>query len=101
MEKAALLGGEPIRRKSFPSWPQSDGRDLDHLKSVLDTNQWGGTIHGPKVTSFCQTWANYTDADHSVGMGSCTAGLELSLRAFGIGPVMRSLCQHIPLLLRP
>ena len=86
MEKAALLGGEPIRRKSFPSWPQSDGRDLDHLKSVLDTNQWGGTIHGPKVTSFCQTWANYTDADHAVGMGSCTAGLELSLRAFGIGP---------------
>ena len=86
MEKAALLGGQPIRKTGFPPWPQSDGRDLDHIKAVLDTSLWGGTIHGPRVTSFCETWAAFTDADHSVGMGSCTAGLELSLRAFGVGP---------------
>jgi len=58
MEKAALLGGQPLRKKPFPPWPQSDGRDLEHLKTVLETSQWGGTIHGPKVTSFCETWAH-------------------------------------------
>ena len=86
MEKLALLGGTPVRTRSFPPWPQSDGRDLNYLRDVLETSQWGGTIHGPKVTSFCDTFARYTDAAFGVGMTSCTAGLELALRAFDVGP---------------
>ncbi len=86
MDKAALLGGTPVRSEPFPSWPQSDGRELDHLREVLETSLWGGTIHGPRVTAFCDAFAEYSDARHGVGMGSCTAGLELSLRAFGVGP---------------
>ncbi len=86
MEKLALLGGTPVRTRPFPAWPQSDGRDLNYLRDVLETSQWGGTIHGPKVTSFCDTFACYTDAAFGVGMTSCTAGLELALRAFDVGP---------------
>ncbi len=84
--RCALLGGTPVRTRPFPPWPQSDGRDLAFVQSVLETSQWGGTIHGPRVTAFCETWADYCDAKFSVGMTSCTAGLELALRAFDIGP---------------
>ncbi len=86
MEKSALLGGTPVRMRPFPSWPQSDGRDLDYVREVLETSQWGGTIHGPKVTAFCEAFAHYSDAAYGVGMTSCTAGLELALRAFEVGP---------------
>jgi len=86
MDKAALLGGTPVRSEPFPSWPQSDGRDLDYLGEVLETSLWGGTIHGPRVAAFCNAFAKFSDARYGVGMGSCTAGLELSLRAFGVGP---------------
>ena len=86
MDKLALLGGTPVRTAPYPAWPQSDGRDLRYVKEVLDTNQWGGTIHGPKVTAFCETWADYSDAAFAVGVTSCTAGMELALRAFGVGP---------------
>ena len=57
MERAALLGGTPERTRSFPSWPQWDGRDLDYVRGGLETSEWGGTIHGPKVTAFCETFA--------------------------------------------
>ena len=86
MAACALLGGQPVRTRPFPAWPQSDGRDLGFLQSVLETSQWGGTIHGPKVTQFCETWADYCDAKFGIGMTSCTAGLELALRAFDVGP---------------
>lgn len=86
MDRLAVLGGKPVRMASYPAWPQSDGRDLKYLQEVLETSQWGGTIHGPKVTAFCETWARFTGSDFAVGMTSCTAGMELALRAFGIGP---------------
>ncbi|MDA0747234.1 MAG: DegT/DnrJ/EryC1/StrS family aminotransferase [bacterium] len=86
MDRAALLGGVPVRKKPFPAWPQSDGRDLKFLQGVLETSQWGGTIHGPKVQEICERYADFVDAGYGVGMASCTAGLELSLRAFDIGP---------------
>lgn len=86
MGKSALLGGTPVRTRPFPSWPQSDGRDLKYVREVLETSQWGGTIHGPKVTAFCERFARYSDAAYGVGMTSCTAGLELALRAFEVGP---------------
>ena len=86
MAKCALLGGTPVRTRPFPQWPQSDGRDIGPLREVLETSQWGGTIHGPKVTRFCETWASFTDAEFGIGMTSCTAGLELGLRAFDVGP---------------
>ena len=86
MDKPARLGGTPVRTQPYPPWPQSGGGEMPYLRGVLETSKWGGTIHGPKVTEFCATWARYTDAGHGVGMTSCTAGLELSLRAFGIGP---------------
>ncbi len=86
MDKPALLGGTPVRTAPYPAWPQSDGRDMKYLNEVLETSRWGGTIHGPKVTAFCQTWARYSDARFGVGLTSCTAGMELALRAFDIGP---------------
>ena len=86
MDKPALLGGTPVRSRPYPPWPQSDGRELDLVRDVLGTDRWGGTIHGPKVTAFCETFARYSDAAHGIGVTSCTAGLELALRAFDIGP---------------
>ena len=86
MDKPALLGRTPVRTRPYPPWPQSDGRELDYVGDVLDTDRWRGTIHGPKVTAFCETFARHSDAAHGIGVTSCTAGLELALRASGIGP---------------
>lgn len=45
-----------------------------------------GFILGPVVLKFEEEFAKYCEVDYAVGVSSGTAALELSLRAFGIGP---------------
>ena len=36
----ALLGGAPVRRTPFPSWPVADTREEDALLGVLRSGKW-------------------------------------------------------------
>lgn len=50
MEKLAILGGEPVRRKPFAKFPVFDERELVALREVLESGIWGG--YHPKVFEF-------------------------------------------------
>jgi dTDP-4-amino-4,6-dideoxygalactose transaminase len=53
---------------------------------VLQTLRSGWIGHGPLVERFERRLAGYVDAEHAVAVSSCTAALQLSLAAAGIGP---------------
>ncbi|MDR3621585.1 MAG: DegT/DnrJ/EryC1/StrS family aminotransferase [Paludisphaera borealis] len=83
--KPALLGGEPVRRASFPGWPRTDARDENNLLEVLRSGRWfrGG---GDKVNQFETAFAELTGAKHCVAVANGTSALTTTLSAIGVGP---------------
>jgi dTDP-4-amino-4,6-dideoxygalactose transaminase len=53
---------------------------------VLQTLRSGWIGHGPLVERFERRLAEYVGAEQAVAVSSCTAALQLSLAAVGIGP---------------
>jgi dTDP-4-amino-4,6-dideoxygalactose transaminase len=69
--------------KQIPfSPPDITEREIDE---VVDTLRSGWITTGPKTKLFEREIAAYCGAEKAVGLNSATAGLELSLRLFGIG----------------
>src|SRR3954454_8640183 len=68
----------------FPSWPQSDEREAELLRMVLDSPQWGG-FH-PFVAEFERSFAAYQHSRHGISAFNGTVTLELALTVLGIGP---------------
>ena len=56
------------------------------IHSVLDPLKSGWLVQGPKVKKFEEQWSDFTGAQHSIALTSCTSGLHLSLAAYGFGP---------------
>jgi len=83
MSKLAIDGGKPTRTKPFPGWPVWDEMELNALKGVLESGQWG--IGGKRVPEFEQKFASYVGAEFSVCVTSGTTGLEVALKAAGVG----------------
>lgn len=69
---------------NIPSWPQSDEREAELLRMVLDNPQWGG-FH-PFVTEFERSFAAYQHAQFGMAAFNGTVTLELALEVLGIGP---------------
>jgi len=84
MSKLAILGGEPIRTKSFPTWPVHNDDELNGLIEVLNSGKWGST-KGNRVKDFEQNYADYHNAKYGICVNSGTTALYISLRAAGIG----------------
>jgi dTDP-4-amino-4,6-dideoxygalactose transaminase len=84
-DKPALLGGKPIRREPFPSWPRYDQRDEKNLLDVLHSGKWfrGG---GECVNRFEAAYADLTGAKHCVATANGTSAIFTSLAAIGIAP---------------
>ena len=84
MNKLALLGGEPVRTKSFPDWPVYDEREEKALLEVLHSGMWGITPEDGFIEKFEIEFA----AAHHARFGRCVANgtlaLETALRAIGI-----------------
>lgn len=55
------------------------------ISSVLEPLNSGWLVQGPKVAEFEEKWSDFTGSDHSIAVASCTAALELSLAALGVG----------------
>jgi dTDP-4-amino-4,6-dideoxygalactose transaminase len=68
---------------TIPSWPQSDERELELLRVVLDSPQWGG-FH-PFIQQFEQSFSAYQHARHGIGAFNGTVTLEAALEVLGIG----------------
>ncbi len=79
----ALLGGTPVRRTPFPSWPVADAREEDALIRVIRSGRWN---RGENVSAFEKAYASLTGAKHCVATTNGTSALITSLGALGIGP---------------
>ncbi len=55
------------------------------IESVLGPLRSGWLVQGPKVREFETKWSEFTGADHSLAITSCTTGLHLAAVALGLG----------------
>ncbi len=79
----ALLGGTPVRRTPFPSWPVADAREEDALVRVVRSGKW---FRGEQVAAFETAYASLTGATHCLATANGTSALITSLAALGVGP---------------
>lgn len=82
MSKLAMDGGEKVRTKSFPGWPVWDESELNALKGVLESGQWG--IGNSKVAEFEEKFAAYIGVEHGICVTNGTSSLEIALMAAGV-----------------
>ena len=59
--------------------------DEDDIRAVGDALRSGWLTHGPVCRRFEEEFAAAVDAKHAVAVSSCTAAMQLSLQALGIG----------------
>jgi dTDP-4-amino-4,6-dideoxygalactose transaminase len=87
MPKLAFKGGDPLRAKPWPAWPQHDEREREYLLRVLDSGNWGG-FPSPNVMAgeFAEKFAAYHGANHGICTTGGTTALEVALKAAGLEP---------------
>ncbi len=56
------------------------------IQSVLGPLKSGWLVQGPKVREFEDKWSEFSSAQESIAVTSCTSALHLSLAALGFGP---------------
>ena len=80
----AVHGGDPVRSRPWPRWPQWDGNERAGLLAVLERGQWGG--YDAAVAEFETAFAVRHGARFCVTTANGSTTLETALRALGIGP---------------
>ncbi len=81
----ALLGGIPVRKDPFPSWPVSDALEERAVTDVVRSGKWGrGT--GDQVSRFETAYAALTGAKHCLATANGTSALLTVLRSMEVGP---------------
>jgi len=86
MSKLAVLGGEPIRKEPYPSWPVFDERDITAVTETIKTGRWGGFPYpGPNTAAFAHKFAEIQGGGYAVPMMNGTVTMEVALRAADIG----------------
>ena len=82
----AILGGQPLRTRPFPTWPVFDVRERAQLEDVLTSQSWGGyPSPNRKAAEFAAAFAAYQGARFAIPTTSGTSALEVALKALGIG----------------
>jgi dTDP-4-amino-4,6-dideoxygalactose transaminase len=99
MSKLALLGGEPVRTRPFPSWPVFDRREEELALEVVRSGRWWSYTLGEaagaaqedkaasfsKVSAFQRSFATAHGCPYGIACVNGTAALEIALRALGVG----------------
>jgi perosamine synthetase len=81
--RPALLGGDPVRRTPFPSWPVADRREEQALVELIRSGRW---FRGEKVAAFEAAYASLTGSPYCLATANGTSALITSLAALDIGP---------------
>ncbi len=85
MSKLALLGGDPVRRKPWPNWPDGREEDIEAVAAVVRSGKWW-QYEGDQVDSLEKEFAAYQDAAFGAAVNSGTTALQIALEALEIGP---------------
>ena len=87
MSKLAVLGGEPVRKTPFPSWPVWDEQEEKAVLEVLCSGKWGHTMSpDDKARKFERKFADYHGVNYCITVANGSAALEVALRTAGVGP---------------
>ena len=83
----AIEGGTPVRSRPFPSWPVWDEREVQAVREVVESGNWGG-FPSPNVraSQFAQEFASYHTARYGICTSNGTTALEVALKAAGVKP---------------
>jgi dTDP-4-amino-4,6-dideoxygalactose transaminase len=84
VELPAILGGEPVRRKPYPSWPIYGSREEELLLEALKSGRW--SVGGRFQEEFEKRFAEFQHAKHALLCSSGTVALKIALRAMGLEP---------------
>jgi dTDP-4-amino-4,6-dideoxygalactose transaminase len=84
--RPAVLGGEPVRKTPFSSWPVWDQTDEAGLTGVLKSGLWGRTAGGKRVEEFEAKYATLTGTKYCLATANGTSALICALNALDIGP---------------
>ncbi len=84
-DRPALLGGNPVRTKKYPSWPQVRPGDENGWVDVLRACKWWRG-EGRKVDEFEKAWAKRMGAGYCVATANGTSALMAALHALEVGP---------------
>lgn len=79
----ALLGGTPIRRRPFPSWPIFDTTDEARVIAALRSGKWG-RLDGEEVSLFERNFAELHGCQYGIAVVNGTVSLRLALMAAGL-----------------
>ena len=86
MSKLAVLGGEPVRKERYPSWPVFDEREETAVNEVVKSGHWGGFPYpGPKTVEFLQKFTEMQGGGYPVLMVNGTVTMEVALRTADVG----------------
>jgi dTDP-4-amino-4,6-dideoxygalactose transaminase len=84
VEKLALDGGSPVRRKKFPDYHAiMDEREIRAVTKALNSDTWR---RGPITEQFERDLARYFGVKHALAVSTGTAALHVSMAALGLGP---------------
>lgn len=83
--KPALLGGKPVREKSFPSWPVIGQNDEDAWMEVLRAKSWC-RLGAKAVSDFEKEFAARNGSKECLLVANGTSALWTSLNALDVGP---------------
>ena len=98
MTKLALKGGEPIRSRPFPEWPQVDRDDEEAVGEVVRSGNWwmysyaAGELAstsgdgGSRVGAFERAFAEFQHVKYCLATTSGSGALEIACRAIGLQP---------------
>lgn len=99
MSTLAILGGEPVRTASWPTWPVFDKTEEEGLLEVLRSGNWWRHSYGEgvelnedeenpqsTVARFQRHFARAHGCQYGICAANGTVTLEISLRAAGIRP---------------
>lgn len=78
----AILGGVPVRREPFQSWPQYSDEEEKALLDALHSRAWGG--YGKWVQRFEEDFTALHRMQYGISCANGTVALEVAMRAIGI-----------------
>ena len=84
-DQPAVLGGQPVRTKRFPSWPQTRPEDEASWLDALRACKWWRQ-EGHYVRDFEAAWARKLDTRYCVAMANGTGALIAAMHAVEVGP---------------